>query len=527
MNRKNWVRWFKKIVMIGVLIGCVGGIAALCLNAYIKSYAKDYILTVEEAKKQEPFDCILVLGCGVWDDNVPSPMLADRLARSVELYEAGVSDRLLMSGDHGRETYDEVNVMKDYAIEKGVLSEHIFMDHAGFSTYESMYRAKDIFQVKRVLIVTQEYHMYRAVYVARQLGLDAYGTSADQRQYAGDTYREFREILARNKDFVTVLLHQKPTYLGEVIPISGDGNATNDRENPAESKEPTESEPSAADMEPGISAEESIRSASNPAPEETGMICPDGMTLETRFAVPKGYTRLEAAETSLLAFMRQMELKPDGSPVLLYDGTEKKNQKSHAAVFALDVGNRDLQQCADSILRVYGEYLWSRGEKDQIGFHLTSGFWMDYASWREGNRLVLNGNDVMWNLSASYDDSYESFRSYMTQVFVYAGTMSLDADSAEVSMEEAMPGDMFLKGGSPGHCVLIVDMAVNELGEKCFLLAQGYMPAQEFHVLVNNRHPEDPWYYESEVTYPFRTPEYTFPEGSLQRYSYCSQSIGL
>lgn len=513
MNWKNWVRWLKRVAVIGILIGCVSGIAALCLNAYIKSCAKEYILTVEEVKEQEPFDCILVLGCGVWDDNVPSPMLADRLERSVELYEAGISDRLLMSGDHGRETYDEVNVMKDYAIEKGVLSEHIFMDHAGFSTYESMYRARDIFQAKRVLIVTQEYHMYRAIYIARQLGMDAYGTPSDQRQYAGDTYREFREILARNKDFVTVLLQQKPTYLGEAIPISGDGNVTNDRKNQAESEQSAESE------EPEISAEESSGTVSNLNPEQTSMICSDGMTLETRFAVPKGYTRLEAAETSLLAFMRQMKLKPDGSPVLLYDGTEKRNQKSHAAVFALDVGNRNLQQCADSILRVYGEYLWSRGEKEQIGFHLTSGFWMDYDSWRAGNRLVLNGNDVMWNLSASYDDSYESFRSYMTQVFVYAGTMSLDADSVAVSMEEAMPGDMFLKGGSPGHCVLIVDMAVNELGEKCFLLAQGYMPAQEFHVLVNNRHLEDPWYYESEVTYPFRTPEYTFQEGSLQRYT--------
>ena len=133
-----------------------------------------------------------------------------------------------MSGDHGRDEYDEVNIMKDYAIEKGIPSESIFMDHAGFSTYESIYRAKEIFQAKKVVIVTQKYHLYRALYIAKKLGLEAYGVGADPREYRGAFYREVREIIARNKDFIKCILKPKPTYLGSVIPISGNGDITND-----------------------------------------------------------------------------------------------------------------------------------------------------------------------------------------------------------------------------------------------------------------------------------------------------------
>jgi len=133
-----------------------------------------------------------------------------------------------MSGDHGKEDYDEVNVMKNFAMQNGISSEDIFMDHAGFSTYESIYRAKEVFDVKKIVIVTQEYHLYRALYIANKLGLEAYGVSSDQRKHTGAVYRELREVLARNKDFVKSIFKPKPTYLGEKIPISGDGNLTND-----------------------------------------------------------------------------------------------------------------------------------------------------------------------------------------------------------------------------------------------------------------------------------------------------------
>ena len=172
-------------------------------------------------------DCIIILGAGIWGDK-PSPMLEDRLLEGIKLYQNSVSDKIIMSGDHGRKEYDEVNIMKNYAIEKGIPSENIFMDHAGFSTYESIYRAKDIFEAKKVVIVTQEYHLYRALYIANQLGLEAYGVGADPRQYVGATFREIREILARDKDFIKCIFKPEPTYLGDTIPVSGNGDITND-----------------------------------------------------------------------------------------------------------------------------------------------------------------------------------------------------------------------------------------------------------------------------------------------------------
>jgi vancomycin permeability regulator SanA len=132
-----------------------------------------------------------------------------------------------MSGDHGQKNYDEVNTMKQYAVDAGIPASDIFMDHAGFSTYESVYRAKEIFGAEKIIIVTQRYHLYRALHIANAFGLEAYGVSADLRSYRGQTYRDIREILARNKDFITAIFKPKPTYLGETIPIFGDGNLTN------------------------------------------------------------------------------------------------------------------------------------------------------------------------------------------------------------------------------------------------------------------------------------------------------------
>ena len=200
---------------------------ALGINAFMLLYAQDRILTPERAAGLGA-DCVLVLGAGVWEGGRPSPMLADRLERGVELFDAGASERLLMSGDHGREEYDEVNAMKRYALERGVPSKCVFMDHAGFSTYESMVRAKEVFLAKKVVIVTQGFHLPRAVYIANALGLEAYGVAADLRPYAGQARNEAREALARVKDFFYMLIQPPPTYLGEAIPVGGDGDATND-----------------------------------------------------------------------------------------------------------------------------------------------------------------------------------------------------------------------------------------------------------------------------------------------------------
>lgn len=208
---------------------CILGVGTLTvINAIVKQTTGDQILTAEDAAKLEGIDCILVLGCGVREDGTPSDMLYDRLLRGVELYEMAAAPKLLMSGDHGRAEYDEVAVMKQFAVDRGIPSENVFMDHAGFSTYESVYRAKEIFQADKILIVTQEYHLYRAVYIAQALGLEAYGVTSDQHTYGGQTIRDVREVLARCKDFATSILKPKPTYLGEAIPISGNGDQTND-----------------------------------------------------------------------------------------------------------------------------------------------------------------------------------------------------------------------------------------------------------------------------------------------------------
>ena len=199
------------------------------INYYVKFSSKKQIISKEEAEKLENVDCILILGAGIWGDK-PSPMLEDRLTQGISLYKNGVSNKIIMSGDHSKKDYDEVNVMKKFAIDEEVQSEDIFMDHAGFSTYESIYRAKEIFKAKKIVIVTQKYHLYRALYIANKLGIEAYGVSSDPRKYVGQTSREIREILARDKDFIKCIFKPQPTYLGETIPVSGNGNQTNDKE---------------------------------------------------------------------------------------------------------------------------------------------------------------------------------------------------------------------------------------------------------------------------------------------------------
>lgn len=212
------------IILAVLLIAAV--LLPVATSYYVMASTQDRIITLDEAAGMNA-DTILVLGARVWDNGQPSGILKDRINTGVDLYEAGASDRLLMSGDHGQDEYDEVNAMKDYAIEKGVAPAVIFMDHAGFSTYESLYRARDVFQVKTVVIVSQQYHLYRALYIARALGLDAYGVSCDTREYNAYLLFDVRETLARCKDVLYSLFQPLPTYLGDIIPITGDGSLTN------------------------------------------------------------------------------------------------------------------------------------------------------------------------------------------------------------------------------------------------------------------------------------------------------------
>lgn len=217
----------KKVLKYGTIAIAIMVTIIIGINLYVKISTNKQIVKEADYTKLSNIDCIIVLGAGIWN-NEPSPMLEDRLLEGINLYKNNVSNKIIMSGDHGRVEYDEVNIMKNYAIERGVKSEDIFMDHAGFSTYESIYRAKEIFKAKRIVIVTQKYHLYRALYIAKQLDLEAYGVGADPRQYVGATYREIREILARDKDFIKCIFKPEPTYLGETIPVSGNGDVTND-----------------------------------------------------------------------------------------------------------------------------------------------------------------------------------------------------------------------------------------------------------------------------------------------------------
>ena len=208
----------------------IGAVVLLGTDSYVKIKAGSFITSeADVVQSEKKADAILVLGAQVKPDGNPSLMLKERLNTGIQLYKEGAADRIIMSGDHRRDDYDEVNAMKSYAIDQGVPSECIFMDHAGFSTYDSMYRAKEIFQAKSLVVVTQEYHLYRALYDAMAFGLDVQGVPCDTAVYKGDTYRKSREVLARLKDVGFTLVKPEPALLGETISLTDSGDVTNDK----------------------------------------------------------------------------------------------------------------------------------------------------------------------------------------------------------------------------------------------------------------------------------------------------------
>ena len=221
------------VVVVALLSLCLlGTVYIFGVNAYVVGSTEDNIIDLHNSAGLEDVDCILILGCKVQSDGSLSHMLNDRMEVGVDAYYGqlieGRNPKILVSGDHGTEEYNEVEAMKQFAIDEGVESSEIFMDHAGFSTYESIYRAKEIFGADKIIIVTQEYHLYRALYIAEALGVDAYGISADLRSYVGQAKYDAREILARNKDFLTAIFKPEPTYLGEKISLDDSGDVTND-----------------------------------------------------------------------------------------------------------------------------------------------------------------------------------------------------------------------------------------------------------------------------------------------------------
>lgn len=233
---------------------------------------------------------------------------------------------------------------------------------------------------------------------------------------------------------------------------------------------------------------------------------------------PFNFQRVKVDSNSFASWLRFLPLKNDKT-VYLYNGNKKSNQSAQHAVIDIDVGNRDLQQCADAVMRLRAEYLFSTKKEDEISFNFTSGDKCDWKRWKAGYRTIIKGNNVSWIKNASANSSYENFKKYMTMVFNYAGTLSLEKELMQQPINSIKAGDVFIKGGSPGHAVIVIDVAKNESGEKVFLLAQSYMPAQNIHILKNPDNPNlSPWYKLSDCKEIVNTPEWTFKPNQLKTF---------
>ena len=248
------------------------------------------------------------------------------------------------------------------------------------------------------------------------------------------------------------------------------------------------------------------------------LINPEGASVIERIQAPEGFERIETTAGSFGYYLQHLTLKPHLSPVMHYNGSTKHN-KVHAAVIDIPVGNKDLQQCADAIMRLRSEYLYSIKTYDKIHFNFTNGFRADYSKWRSGMRIKVAGNTCSWYNTTNESKSYAAFEKYLEAVFMYAGTLSLSKELVAKPLKDMQIGDVFIQGGSPGHAIIILDMAINQhSGEKLFLLAQSYMPAQDIHILIN---PEDkqlsPWY-SLRFGSNLLTPEWQFNHNNLKQF---------
>ena len=244
----------------------------------------------------------------------------------------------------------------------------------------------------------------------------------------------------------------------------------------------------------------------------------DGGTVATRIAPPAGFQRIPGPAGSFTAWLRGLPLHPGRPPVHLFDGRLKGNQEAHHAVVRLDVGKRDLQQCADAVIRLRAEFLRDRGCEDDVAFRFTSGHRAAWSDWRRGLRPRITGNQVTWRSAATADGSYASFQRYLETVFSYAGSASLARELERVADPARVEaGDVFIQGGFPGHAVLVADVAEDRQGRRAFLLLQSYMPAQEVHILRNPAS-GSPWYI-ARSNGVLETPEWPFRFEDLRRFS--------
>ncbi|HEX4998096.1 MAG TPA: DUF4846 domain-containing protein [Terriglobia bacterium] len=235
---------------------------------------------------------------------------------------------------------------------------------------------------------------------------------------------------------------------------------------------------------------------------------------------PAGFEREATASGSFAAWLRNLPLKKGRPQVRLYDGRLKSNQDAHAAVIDIDTGDRDLQQCADAVMRLRAEYLYAKNAPSFIHFQFTSGETASFTKWAQGFRPVVNGKRVTWEKSAAPSESYATFRAYLNIVFAYAGTASLGHELKPADVRDVRAGDVFVDGGYPGHAVIVIDTAKNSrTGKRVFLLAQSFMPAQDMHVLKNPASESSSPWYEADIGPTLRTPEWTFRPEHLRRFS--------
>lgn len=234
-------------------------------------------------------------------------------------------------------------------------------------------------------------------------------------------------------------------------------------------------------------------------------------------SIPEGYQR--TTKTSFQSWLNHLPINLTDNKVYLFNKEEKYNQQAQFKVLDIDVGNKDLQQCADAVMRLRAEYLYSTNQLEKIHFNYTNGVTIDFKKWSSGYYPTLRGNKVVWT-GSSNNKSYESFKKYMNNIFMYAGTSSLEKEMKSIDLKEIKAGDVLIKGGFPGHAVIVLDVVVNdETNDKCFLIAQSYMPAQNIHVLKNpNNDNLSPWYSIKECLELIKTPEWTFYPNQLKRF---------
>jgi len=237
-----------------------------------------------------------------------------------------------------------------------------------------------------------------------------------------------------------------------------------------------------------------------------------------RFSTPSGTVRMVVDQGSFPHTLRHLPLKPAGTPVLLYSGRPKSTQAVHAAVVDMSTGTRDLQQCADAVMRLRAEYLYTNGQEDAIAFNFTNGFRASWKRWHAGERIRVIGNTCSWVSGGAQDRSHAQLLKYLELVFTYAGTLSLAKELGSAAEKPLLAGDVFIQGGSPGHAVLVLDVAQHPDGRKFFLLGQSYMPAQDFHVLRNTNDAQNSAWFEYGKGSVLRTPEWTFNWSDRRRW---------